>query len=117
MRRILALAAGAAAAGAGAVILGEYEFSGLTPVVAGILFGVIVAEVVAVAGKRHDTVTMGATAAFAAAGMMWAAWISSGEDWGYVPGGAWVGAALAAAAAGLWIRSPARRAAGSRRSP
>lgn len=117
MRRLLALVAGAATAAVGAVILGEYELTGLTPVVAGILFGVIVAEVVTLAGRRHDAVTAGACAAFAAAGMVWGAWLSSGEDWAYVPGGVWVGVALAAAAAFLWLRTPGRRAPGSRPAP
>ncbi|HEX2700365.1 MAG TPA: hypothetical protein VHM89_09220 [Acidimicrobiales bacterium] len=117
MRRLLALVAGAVAASAGALILGEYELTGFTPVVAGLLFGVIVAEVVMVAGKRQDTVAAAGCAAFAAAGMVWAAWISSGEDWSYVPGGVWFGVALAAAAAAVWIRSPGRRGAGNRRAP
>lgn len=117
MRRVLALLAGAATAAAGAVILGEYEFTGLTPVVAGVLFGVIVAEVVTAAGRRRDVVTALACGVLAAAGMVWAAWISSGHDWSYVPGVAWVGAAVAVAAAPLWIRNPGRRAAGTRRGP
>ena len=117
MRRLLALVAGAATAAAGAVILGEYELTGLTPVVAGLLFGVIVAEVVTVAGRRHDPVTAAVCAAAAAGGMVWGAWISSGEDWDYVPGGVWVGVALAAAAAFGWIRNPGRRARGSRPAP
>lgn len=117
MRRILALAAAAAVAAAGGLILGEYALTGLTPVVAGLLFGLVVAEVAVVAGKGRDTVTAAAAAAFAAAGMVWAAWISSGRDWDYVPGVAWVGVALAAAAALWWIKNPGRPAAGSRRSP
>ena len=99
------------------MILGEYELTGLTPVIAGLLFGVIVAEVVSGVGRRHDLVTAVGCAGFAAAGMVWAAWISSGEDWSYVPGGVWVGVALAAAAAALWIRNPGRPGAGNRRAP
>lgn len=117
VRRVLALAAGAAAAAAGAVILGEYELTGFTPVVAGLLFGVIVAEVVTVVGRHRDVVVVGGCAAFSAAGMVWAAWISAGKDWAYVPGGAWFGAALAALAAAAWVKSPGRRARGSRRAP
>lgn len=117
MRRVLALTAAAAAAAAGAVILGEYELTGLTPVVAGILFGVIVAEVATVVGRRHDIVAAAGCAVLAAGGMVWAAWLSAGEDWGYVPGGAWVGAALAAGAGAAWIRNPGRRGVGSRRAP
>lgn len=99
------------------MILAEYELTGLTPVVAGLLFGVIVAEVVTVIGRRHDPVTAAACAAFASGGMVWGAWLSSGDDWSYVPGGVWVGVVLAAAAAFVWIRNPGRRVPGSRPAP
>lgn len=115
MRRVPGLLAGAAAAAVGALILGEYELTGFTPVVAGILFGLIVAELVTVVGKARDVVTAAVSAALAAGGLLWAAWIFAAHDWDYVPRGAWVGAALAAAAAFLWIRTPGRRAAGTRR--
>ena len=105
---------GALFAALGAVILGEYEFTGFTPVVAGILFGLIIAEVMTVAAKRADLPLALFAAVFSAAGIVWAAWISSGRDWGYVPGGAWLGMVLAAAAAAVWIKSPGRR--GSRTS-
>ena len=108
---------GAAAAAVGAVILGEYELTGFTPVVAGILFGLIVAEVMTVAGRANDVTIVLVAALMSAAGMVWAAWISSGEDWDYVPGGAWVGVGLAAAAAALWLRTPGRRGSRTRREP
>lgn len=98
---------------AGAVILGEYQLSGFTPLVAGVLFGMVEAELMLVVGRRRDAVAMAAAGAFAAAGMVWASWISAGDDWGYVAGTAWVGAALAPVAAVLWLRNPGRRAAGS----
>lgn len=93
----------------GAVILGEYEFTGLTPVVAGILFGLIIAEVMTVAAKKADLQLALIAAGFSAVGIVWAAWISSGRDWDYVPGGTWLGMVLAAAAAAVWIKSPGRR--------
>ena len=38
----------------GALILGEYEFSGVTPIGAGILFGLVISEVVIeICGTRH----------------------------------------------------------------
>ena len=117
MRRVLALAAAALAAAGGGLILGEYELTGVTPVVAGLLFGLVVAEIAVAVGKSRDAVTAAGCAAFAAAGMVYAAWISSGEDWSYVPGGVWAGVALAAAAAVWWVRNPGRRAARSRRAP
>lgn len=111
------MVAAAAVAALGGLILGEYELTGVTPVLAGLLFGLVVAEVAIVAGKGRDTVTAAACAAFAAAGMTWAAWISSGRDWDYVPGAVWVGVALAAAAAVWWVKNPGRRAADNRRAP
>jgi len=122
VRRLLALVAGAVTAATGAVILGEYEMTGFTPVVAGLFFGVIVAEVVTVAGRRRDLVTAGACAASAFAGMVWGAWISAGQDharsrWHIVSGTAWFGVVLAAAAAFFWVRTPERRAPGSRPAP
>jgi hypothetical protein len=119
VRQVLALAAGALAAAGGALILGEYELEGMTPVVAGVLFGLIVGEVVTAAGKRRDVTAAVASAVIAAAGMAWAAWRSTGPDehWSLVPGMAWVGVGLGAAAALAWVRTPGRRAARSRPEP
>jgi len=132
MRSLLALLAVVAAASLGALILGEYEMAGATPLVAGVLFGLILAEVaMSVVGRRPRTdgttgrtttgwmngVTMMAVVAAVAAGaMVWAAWISSGRDWAYVPGEAWIGVGLAAAAGVGWIRGSRRRVLGSPRS-
>lgn len=115
MSRLLALAAGAVAAGGGALILGEYQLEGMTPLVAGVLFGLIIGEVVTAAGRRRDGPAAVGAAAISAAGMAWAAWRSTGPDerWDLVPGRAWVGVVLAAIAALLWVRTPGRRAAGS----
>ena len=113
------MVAGAAASAAGAVILGEYELDGLTPILAGVLFGLIVGELVSAVARRRDPALAAAAALLAAAGMTWGAWLSTGPDegWSFVPGLAWVGVALAAAAAAVWVRSPGRRAPGSRRGP
>lgn len=119
MHRLLALGAAGAAAVLGAVILGEYDLRGFTPLIAGLLFGLIVAEIVTAVGRRRDLAAAGSSAVAAAAGMAWAAWRSTGPDesWSRVPDAAWVGVALAAAGALLWLRTPGRRAAGSRRGP
>ena len=113
------MVAGAATSAAGAVILGEYELEGLTPIVAGLLFGLIVGEVVTAVGRHRDVPAAAASAAVAALGMVWGAWLSTGpdEDWSFVPGPAWAGVALAAVAALLWVRTPGRRGAGSPRAP
>ncbi|MFP5377365.1 MAG: hypothetical protein ACLGIO_11385 [Acidimicrobiia bacterium] len=119
MRRLLALVAGGVASAFGAVILGEYELDGPTPLLAGALFGLILGELVPTVARSRDPAVAGATAALAALGMTWGAWLSTGpdEDWAFVPGLAWVGVAVAALAAVLWVRSPGRRAPGSRRGP
>src|SRR5687767_3656416 len=52
MRPALAVVAGAAVAAFGALILGEYEFRGTMPYVAGVLFGLVVAEAVVGVARR-----------------------------------------------------------------
>lgn len=99
MRLALALVAGAAVAALTALILGEYEMAGWTPYLTGVAFGLVVGETVTSIGRRTGTVVGGACAVLAAGGMVWAAWISSGRDWSYVPGTAWIGVALAAGSA------------------
>jgi hypothetical protein len=113
MRPVLALVVGAATAAFGAVILGEYQLAGITGLIAGALFGLAVAEVVLTVGGpgllRIESVAMGAAAAFTAAGLVWAAWISAGHDWGYVPNGGWIGVVVGAALSPWWLRGGTRR--------
>ncbi|MGH9164503.1 MAG: hypothetical protein ACRDZW_03180 [Acidimicrobiales bacterium] len=117
MRSLLAALAVLAAASLGALILGEYELAGFTPIVAGLLFGLVLAEVaMAAAGRSTPPVAAGAAVA-GALGLVWAAWISSGRDWSFVPTEAWVGVGLAAVSAAGWVRAGRGRAGGSRRSP
>ena len=52
-RALLGLVLGAATAALGALILGEYEFTGTLPWVAGPLFGLVVGEVVVGVGRSH----------------------------------------------------------------
>ena len=117
MRPALALVAGAATAAFGAVVLGEYQLAGITGIIAGALFGLAVAEVVLTVGgpglANILTIAMAAVAAFAAAGLVWSAWISAGHDWSYVPTGGWIGVAVGAAVGPVWLRSGVRRAAAS----
>src|SRR5262245_5599835 len=115
MRPALAFVAAAATAAFGAVVLGEYQLTGLTGVIAGALFGLAVAEVaLTVGGSGLSRVVIPVTAAtgvFAAGGLAWAAWISAGHDWGYVPNGGWIGIAVGAVAGPWWLRSGIRRSA------
>lgn len=119
MRRVLALVAAAAAAAVGALILGEYELQGLTPLVAGILFGLILGELITAVGRRRDMAAAASSAIVTAIGMTWAVWRSTGPDehWSLVSDLAWVGVVLGPVAAFLWVRTPGRREAGSRREP
>ena len=110
MRRALGLLAGAGVAAAGALILGEYDLSTATAVVAGVLFGVVVAEVVVAAGKAHDVATGFATGVLTSGGLLWSRWIASGRDWHYVRGAGWLSVAVGAvAAAAAVVRSSGSR--------
>src|SRR4051794_32732355 len=101
MRHALALVAGAALAGLGGLIVGEYPFHGWTPYLAGVLFGLVVAEVVvSVAGAQ--SVRLGvASAVFTAAGLAYAVWDDSGYGVRPISTAAWVGVAVGALVAGL----------------
>jgi hypothetical protein len=115
MRFVLALLTAAATAAIGAVIIGEYQLTGLTGVVAGALFGLAIAEVIlTVSGPdahRAVPVALVAAAVFTAVGLVWAAWISAGHDWDFVPNGLWIGVAAGAVVSPWWVRSGLRRSA------
>jgi hypothetical protein len=120
MRLVLALLAAAATAAVGAVIIGEYQLSGLTGVIAGALFGLAIAEVVlTVSGPdARDAlpVALGGAAVLTAAGLVWAAWISAGHDWGFVPTGLWIGVVVGVVVSPWWVRSGVQRSV-SRETP
>ncbi|HEX8769410.1 MAG TPA: hypothetical protein VF711_01435 [Acidimicrobiales bacterium] len=107
-RAVLAVLAGAAVAAAGALLLGEYNFSGL-PIFAGcVLLGLFVSEAVVAAGGRRGLQAGGLSAVLAAAGLTWSAWISSGRDLSQLPSDGWIAVGLGAIAAGLMAGSPWR---------
>ncbi len=99
VRAVLGLLCGAATAALGALILGEYEFTGTLPYVAGPLFGLVVGEVVVTAGRDRSWPVAVVTAALAGAGIAWAGWIDSSEGIEPVKDLVWVAAGLAAIAA------------------
>lgn len=113
MRPALALVVGAAAAAAGAVILGEYPLAGLTGVIAGALFGLAVGEIVLSVGsaswRGREPLGMAGVAVFTAAGLVWSGWISAGHLWSDVPKALWVGVVVGAALGGWWLRSGVSR--------
>lgn len=99
LRGLLAVFCGATVAALGALILGEYEFTGTLPYVAGLLLGLIIAEVMLAVGQRRSTPLAAAATALAFAGISWAGWIDSSEGVEPVKGAVWVAATLAAATA------------------
>ncbi len=75
-------------------MLGEYPFTGATPFVAGILFGLVVSEVM-LAFRPVRAPALGAVGgALCGAGLGWAVWISSGHGVAPIPFGAWLAVGL-----------------------
>ena len=101
MRLILALVGAAVASAFGSLILGEYEFSGAMPVGGGVLFGLVISEIVVEVGATRAPLIGAITAAMVAGALAWAGWLSSGEGLRPFPSGAWVAMALGALAAGV----------------
>ena len=103
VRAAVGLGLAAALTVLGAFILGEDQFNGFLPLGAGVLFGLVVAEVAVEVGRRRTVPIAVLCAALAAAGLVWAGWISASEGLQPVPGGAWLAAAVGAAAAALRV--------------
>jgi len=109
-RALLGLVLGAAVAALGALILGEYEFTGTLPWIAGPLFGLAIGEVIVGVGRVRHRAIAGLAASLSFAGIAWAGWIDSTQGVEPVKGLVWVSAVLAAAAAYLRVAGlPARR--------
>ena len=117
MRQAVAVVAGAGAAVLGALILGEYEFSGVLPLVMGVLFGLAVAEVMTWVGRGVTVVSSVAAAALTAGGLLVAGWISVHHRHEAIPPSAWTSAALGAATAVFRSRSVRRRVSGNPHAP
>jgi hypothetical protein len=106
---VLAGVAGAAAAALGALILGEYEFNGATPYIAGFLFGLIVAEVTLTAARRSWWPLVVSSGVESGLGLAWAVWISSGRGRAPIPAAADVSVAIGVVVGAGWVALPARR--------
>lgn len=98
-RALLGLVAAVAVAGLGALILGEYEFTGSLPFAAGPMFGLVVGEVVVSVGRTRTLAWGLVAAALAFAGIGWAGWIDSTQGLEPMKGLVWVAAGLAAGTA------------------
>ncbi|HVM07645.1 MAG TPA: hypothetical protein VM345_04205 [Acidimicrobiales bacterium] len=114
MRPVLGVAAGAAVASLGAVMLGEQPLQGATALVAGVLFGLAIAEVVVSVARYGDLYLAAAAAILTQAGFVWALYIETGHQLDAAAPEAWVGVVLGAAAAAAWLRTAARRGPRSR---
>ena len=79
----------------GALILGEYEFTGTLPYIAGPLFGLVIGEVVVSVGRSRSVPVAVAAALLSFGGVAWAGWIDSSEGVETVKDLAWVAAGLA----------------------
>ena len=112
MRGVLGVLAGAVVAFVGAVLLGEQPLEGVTAPVAGVLFGVAIAEATVSLARYGDGYLAGATALLAEAGLVWALYIETGHQLDEAPPEAWFGVVLAAVAAVVWLRTAARRVGG-----
>ena len=112
MRRpVVAVLVALAVAAVGAVILGEYTLAGARPVLAGLLFGITVAEVIATLARSWagEPELWASSALVTEAGLVWATWISTGHDLQSAAATAWVGIGVGIVAAPLWLRSAGRR--------
>jgi hypothetical protein len=103
VRAALALLLAAGVSVLGAFILGEYEFDGFLPLGAGLLFGVVLGEITVEVGRRRTVPVALWCAALTAAGLLGAGWIAGGEGLAPIPGGAYLAAAVGAAAAALRV--------------
>jgi hypothetical protein len=101
VRLVLAVAVAALTCTIGALILGEYEFTGVTPIGAGVLFGLVISEMVLEIGRRRHPVLGVLTAAMVAGALGWAGYVSSGRGLRPFPNGAWVAMAFGAITAGI----------------
>ena len=108
-RALLGVVLGGATAALGALVLGEYEFTGTLPWVAGPLFGLVIGEVVVGVGKSRHPLVGAAAAAVSFAGIAWAGWIDSTQGVEPVKSLVWVSAGLAAATAYLRTAGLPRR--------
>ena len=105
MRLGLGFLAAAAAAAIGAVILGEYDYQGLTALIGSALYGVAVAEVLLAIARRLPTAGLAGLAALVAGGLTWGVWISFSHFRRDVPLGTWASIVLGAAVAVAWAWS------------
>ena len=118
MRATLAVLAAAAVGALGALILGEYPFTGLTILASGVVFGLFIAEA-AVAVNRGPALPVGiAVGVIGVIAMVWAAWITTFHHLSELPGRGWAAIVLCGLAGGVRAGLASRlRVLRSRRAP
>lgn len=108
IRVLVAMAVGALVAALGAVFLGEYEFDEALPIAAGALLGLVVAEIVVSLGRHRSWTMAGILAVLVGVSVVLAGHLDA-DGLEPVKSGAYLSAALGAAAAALrtapWGRS------------
>ena len=104
MRRTLAVLAGIAVSAFGALVLGEYQFTWTLGPVAGVLFGLFVAEAVVSISRERGAGWAVVVAVLAAGGLAWAGWISVRHTGHGLPAAGWMAVALGAVVAAVRTR-------------
>lgn len=117
MRRNVAIGAGMAVGVLGALILGEYRFGGLSAFASALILGLFVSETVVTVGRAGGPVQASASAAIVAAGLVWAASISTGERLDTVPVEGWTAVVVGAGLAALRAWWPSREGDSRPRTP
>ncbi|MGI8662193.1 MAG: hypothetical protein ACR2LQ_03160 [Acidimicrobiales bacterium] len=107
-RALGALILGALASVLGGLMLGEYQFSGLLPYGAGLLFGLVIGELVAELGRQRSWPVALLAAPLVAGGLGLAVRISTGEGLEPFPIAGWIAIALGVLAV-TWRTGPSRR--------
>ncbi len=104
MRFTLSLVAGVAVAFVAALLLGEYAFSGLPVIGAGVVLGLFVSEATTSVARRRSILLAAAGAVFTVGGLLGAAWISTDQRLSTVGFQGWLAVAVGAAAAAFRAR-------------
>lgn len=98
-RVLVAFVVVALVSGLGGLILGEYEFEGLLPFIAGPLFGLVVAELALAVSRWRDVTIAAYTAAAVALGLAYAGRIDANHGVEPIKELVWVAAGLGAVVA------------------
>ena len=105
MRVVFGAVAAVATGLVGGLIMGEYELRGPMAIVAGVLFGLAVAEAAITVGKSSDWTLVVVAGVSAFVGHSWSAWIDAGDSFSRIAGLRWAGSVFALVSAAWWVRT------------